>query len=134
MEKIIAKCGIRCDLCPAHEDKLTTNEDKEQMSTAFDKYYGHKISPDDITPCKGCNLVDKPPAGECWVFFCVRDKQLPNCAHCEDFPCKNISDQMNAFDEVVKNHPDIPKAEYEKFCKPFENRKTLQEIRNSLNN
>ena len=132
MEKIIAKCGIRCDLCPAHEDKLTTDQDKEKMSQAFSEYYDYKLSPEDIKPCKGCNLLDKPPEGNCSVFFCVKEKQIPNCAHCNEFPCKNISDQMNAFDETMKKHPDIPQAEYEKFCKPYENRKTLQEIRDSL--
>jgi hypothetical protein len=88
MEKIIAKCGIRCDLCPAHEDKLTTDQDKEKMSQAFAEYYDYKLSPEDIKPCKGCNLLDKPPDGGCSVFFCVKEKQIPTAPTVTNSPAK----------------------------------------------
>ena len=133
MESVIAKCGYRCDLCPAYETNLTSEEDKQQMCEAFAEYYGYDLTPEQLNPCKGCVNLDAPPDGVCRIFFCAQKKEVPNCAHCGDYPCEMLDTDMKAGEEHLGKLADMPTEKYEKYCRPFVNRPTLEEIHRSLN-
>lgn len=44
-EQIVARCGFRCDLCPAYEENVHGPEDRQRASDGWFKYYGLGIPP-----------------------------------------------------------------------------------------
>jgi hypothetical protein len=132
MEPIVAKCGYRCDLCLSHEANLKSDEDRLRMSDAMLKYYQVKLAPEAIKPCKGCLASRKPPDKECPVWYCVEEKGIENCGHCEDFGCDNLKERMDTVESFLEKASNVPQEDYQLFFKPYLSRATLMEIRNSL--
>ena len=131
MEPIIAKCGYRCDLCPAYETNLKSDADKQRMSDAWGKYCGFQVPAEQIHSCPGCVIGGADPT--CTVRPCVIEKNIENCAHCEQFGCDKLKDKMNFVEENVKvDLSEIPEEDFNLFIKPFNSRQYLHEIRNSL--
>lgn len=130
MKAHIAKCGYRCDLCPVFKTPLT-QADKEDISRAFAQYFGYQVPPEQIKSCTGCQLMEQPMDKECFMFPCVRQKGISTCAECDDFACENLRQQMDAMDQCLAKHSDIPPGDFEKYIKPFLNRQTLTELRRS---
>ena len=131
MKTHIAKCGYRCDLCPAFKPELT-EADKADFSRAFKKYYEFEVPPDQIHFCTGCQSSDIPNDKECPVFPCCREKGIDNCAYCDDFGCDKLKQRMDVVEEIAEKQTDIPPEDYEKYFKPFLSRQTLMEIRQNL--
>jgi hypothetical protein len=132
MEPNISKCGYRCDLCPAHESNLKSDADKKRMCDAWAKYLGSNIEPEVITACEGCQKGGGEP--DCAVRKCSEERNLENCAHCDDFGCEKLKSKMDFVEHKVKNPESIPKEDYNRFIEPFFGRKHLLEIRKSLKN
>ena len=132
MEPIIAKCGIRCDLCPAYEANLKSEQDKHRMCTAFAKYFDYQIKPEEVESCKGCVAATVSPHKDCAVFPCAQAKGVVNCAHCEDFACEEIKKQMDGIQDCLDKHDDIPEEDFRRYIKPFFSKDTLMEIRKSM--
>ena len=131
MEPIIARCGYRCDLCPAYKTNLKSEADKKQMCDAWAKYLDSDIPPETITVCDGCLEGDGDPT--CTVRLCAIEKDIENCAHCEQFECDKIKSKMNFVEENVKvDLSSIPKEDFNLFIKPFISKECLLEIRESL--
>jgi hypothetical protein len=133
MEAIIAKCGYRCDLCPAYETNLKSDADKQRMSDAWAKYCGFQVPPEQIQSCAGCLVSGADPT--CTVRPCAIEKDVENCAHCEQVGCDKLATKINFVEENVKvDLSDIPEEDFNLFIKPFLSKETLQEIRESLGN
>ena len=133
MESKLAKCGYRCDLCPAYEANLKSDADKQRMSDAWEMYCGFQVPPEQIQSCPGCSISGADPT--CTVRPCAIEKGIENCAHCEEFMCDKLKTKMNFVEENVKvNLSDIPEEDFNLFIKPFITKESLQEIRNSLGN
>ena len=133
MEPIIAKCGYRCDLCPAYETNLTSDADKQRMSDVWAKYCGFQVPPEQIQSCPGCVVSGADPT--CTVRPCAIGKGVENCAHCEQFGCEKLKAKMNFVEENVKvDLSTIPEEDFKLFIKPFITKESLQEIRESLGN
>lgn len=130
MEPIIARCGYRCDLCPAYKTNLKSDSDKQLMCDAWAKYFGSEIPPEAITSCEGCLEGGGDPG--CTVRSCTIEKSLDNCAHCQDFACEKLKDRMNFVQDKLKDGVDVPEDEYERFIKPFLGKDYLEDIRESL--
>ena len=130
MEPIIAKCGYRCDLCPAYKTNLKSDADKKKMCDAWAKYCGSEIPPEAISVCEGC-LEDGGDPG-CTVRPCAIEKYLENCAHCEQFACDKLKPKINFVEENVKDLSNIPKEDYDSFIRPFLGKDYLNDIRESL--
>jgi len=133
MEPIISKCGYRCDLCPAYETNIKSDADRQRMSDAWEKYCGFEVPPEAIKSCAGC----KAGGGDesCTVRPCAIEKNLENCAYCEQFGCDKLQPKMDFVEQNVKvNLSDIPEEDYNLFIKPFISKDCLNEIRKSLNN
>jgi len=101
MEEMIAICGLVCTKCPAF--MATQNNDNEAreriaMEWSSDEY---KLKPEDVN-CDGClsasgkimNFVE-----ECDVRQCGLEKNVKNCAYCEEYPC-------NKLDKIFKMAPE----------------------------
>ena len=132
MEPMIAKCGIRCDLCPCYEFNLISDEDKVEVCGAFAEYYGYQLTPEQLNPCKGCSQLDRPPDSRCQIFFCVQKKNIANCAHCQKYPCDMLKTNMEEGEKELNKLNDLPPEKYEKYCRPYLTRETLEKIRESL--
>lgn len=133
MEQIISKCGYRCDLCPAYEANLKSDADKQRMSDAWEKYCGFQVPPEQIKRCPGCAVSGADPT--CTVRPCAIEKNVENCAHCEQFGCDKLMPKINFVEENVKvDLSDIPEKDFNLFIKPFVSKESLSKIRESLGN
>jgi len=133
MEQIISKCGYRCDLCPAYEANLKSEADKQRMSDAWEKYCGFQVPPEQIQSCPGCLVSGADPT--CTVRPCAIEKNVENCAHCEEFACDKLKPKMNFVEENVKvDLSDIPEGDFNSFIKPFESKECLSKIQESMGN
>lgn len=131
MEEIISKCGYRCDLCPAYETNIKSEADKQRMSDAWNKYCGFDVPPEVIKSCSGC--VAGGGDETCTVRPCATEKNLENCAHCEQFGCDKLKPKMDFVEQNVKvKLSDIPEEDYNLFIKPFISKECLNKIRESL--
>jgi hypothetical protein len=131
MEQIISKCGYRCDLCPAYEVNLKSEADKQRMSDAWKKYCGFQVPPEQIQSCPGCLVSGADPT--CTVRPCAIEKNVENCAHCEQFTCDKLKPKINFVEENVKEDlSNIPEDDFNLFIKPFISREYLHKIRESL--
>ena len=132
MDSIVAKCGYRCDLCPAFEANLKDETDKQRMSEALAKYYNCEIPAEQVRPCKGCQEADECPDESCQVYPCVQARELDNCGQCPDFGCSKLKTRMDTVEECLRNHLDLPKADYDQFFRPYLNRSTLMDVHQSM--
>lgn len=132
MNRIIAKCGYRCDLCPAYETNLKGEADKQRMSEALKKYYECNLPPEMVRPCKGCRAAREAPDPNCPVYPCAVERGMETCGHCADFGCNKLKERMDVVEECMAKHPDMPKEDFEIYFKPFLSRRILTHIHESL--
>jgi hypothetical protein len=132
MDPIIAKCGYRCDLCLAFEANLSGEADRRRMSEALAKYYNYAVAPDQIRPCKGCRGAATTPDPDCQVFPCVTARGLENCGQCPNFGCNKLKTRMDTVEECLKQHPDVPRDDYDRFFRPYLSRGTLMDVRQAM--
>lgn len=132
MDPIIAKCGYRCDLCLAFEANFKGEADRHRMSEALAKYYSYTLPPEQIQPCKGCGATAEAPDSNCQVYPCVASKGLDNCGQCPDFGCEKLKTRMDTVEECLKKCPDIPRADYDQFFRPYLSRGTLMDVQQAM--
>lgn len=137
-EEIITRCGYRCDLCLAYQPNIEKNpENPKILSDGWYQYFGFRIEPDNLH-CDGCmssnkndiNLIDK----ECPVRPCVIEKELNNCANCENYICNKLKGRIVSVEKIEEQiGKKIPKEDYIRFIKPYENKKRLDKMRRNNN-
>jgi hypothetical protein len=127
MGELLARCGYRCDLCPAFYDNLKSDNDRRTVSDGWFKYGGFRVKPDDIN-CSGCQGTNKTLDNECPVLPCVVSKNIPNCGFCREMPCEILKTRMNFFEDRLKDLSEIPPQEYNKFIRPYLSREVLIKI------
>ena len=132
MEPIIAKCGYRCDRCQAFEANLRDDADKQRMSEALAKYYNCTVPTEQIRPCQGCQAADACPDENCQVYPCVQTRGLDNCGQCPDFGCAKLQTRMDTVEDCLRNHPDVPQADYDQFFRPYLSQGVLMDIHRSM--
>ncbi|MEO0085264.1 MAG: DUF3795 domain-containing protein [candidate division WOR-3 bacterium] len=92
MAKLIARCGIRCDMCPALE-ATRRNDDELRRKTAgeWSMTYGVDIKPEDVN-CVGCTEagVHIGHWDECHMRRCGQERKLANCGLCPDYACAEL--------------------------------------------
>ena len=94
MTRIVGYCGIVCSDCPVLiATKNDDNDERKKVATLFTKQYGREYKPEDIN-CDGC-IANGPRlfryCANCKWRTCAREKNLENCAHCDDYPCESLS-------------------------------------------
>ena len=98
MEKMIAFCGLSCSGCdafPANRNKMTLAERKTVAEKWSQLYgHGHTIKPEEMQ-CGGCLST----GGKLWsrcrnceIRQCGFEKQVKNCAWCDDYPCEKLNE------------------------------------------
>jgi hypothetical protein len=94
MEKMIAMCGINCAECPAFLATRENNVQKrKEVAEQWSKEYQAEFKAEDIN-CDGCSFGKERLFSHCQVCEirrCGREKQLKNCATCNEYPCPKLS-------------------------------------------
>ena len=93
MEKMIAYCGLVCTSCPTylatlHDDDVA----REQTAALYSEKFGLNLRPDEIN-CDGClseGGILIAYCQECEIRNCCREKELTNCAFCNEQPCVKL--------------------------------------------
>ena len=131
MNEILTRCGYRCDLCLAYRPNVEQNPANRQiLSDGWFKYFGFRLPPEEIC-CDGC-LADEPHLIDsgCPVRPCVLENRLDNCAQCEEYVCERLVERLVTRDEIEHRlGGEIPPLDYQRFIRPYENRRRLEAIR-----
>lgn len=45
MSEIMGLCGYRCDLCPAYNDNINNDDNRQEISRGWKRYFGFEIPP-----------------------------------------------------------------------------------------
>ncbi|MDR3644824.1 MAG: DUF3795 domain-containing protein [Clostridia bacterium] len=124
--EIIAKCGNRCDLCPAYRGNIG-KFGAQAVSDGWHKYLGFYLAPEKIA-CVGCINEGDRPSGDCAVRSCCADKSVENCGHCENAICPRLRENITAIENLEQASGDITKEAYETYFKPYHNESILKAI------
>ena len=133
MSDIIARCGYKCNHCLIYRDNIKGEEDRRRFRDSLLKYYGDELTLEQCY-CDGCMTEDSEnPVRvdvDCQVRPCVIEKGLNNCGSCEEYPCKVLEPKIVDYQRVPERYGGpLPEEDYEIFVKPYEIRRTLEEIR-----
>ncbi len=99
MDQKISYCGLDCLQCGAYI--ATQNDDDEkraETAAMWSKMFKVEIKLESIN-CTGCKSTNGPIFGHCEtcsVRLCGIDKNVENCAHCDDYGCKSLVDIHSA--------------------------------------
>ena len=136
MKEEISCCGFRCKICPMYKNKAEDKQFLQRISDGFFKYYGFRLPLDNLY-CDGCTPENcenpKKIDTECPVRPCVLEKGIPNCAYCDQYICEKLSQRIVIPDDVIKKAAgSIPDVDSDLFVRPYDNKKTLDKIRQDL--
>jgi len=133
MEPILTRCGHRCDLFLAFRSNVADRpEIGRTLSDGWHQCYGFRIPASEIY-CDGC-MTDDPKLIDqnCAVRPCVIEKGLDNCCQCERYACEKLESRLVTFEEVQQRVGEgISEADYQRFIRPYENRRRLEALRRS---
>ncbi len=112
MSEIIAYCGLSCSDCPAY---IATQEDdnakRKETAETWSQEFNADIKPEDIN-CDGCLSNERVfrHCNVCEIRKCAREKDVMNCAHCDEYACEKLSeffemvpDTKERLDAIRKN-------------------------------
>ncbi len=142
MKDLFGKCGARCSRCPAFRGNVSGYADQERCSDGWHKVLGVRLHPDRCI-CDGCQTPDElQPTlviGKygCNIRQCAVKNGVKTCAHCSGYPCLAVQRQFSfdagSRDRIAKRRGEpVPDDEYLTFIEPYECRRHLDEIRESL--
>ena len=125
MNPIIARCGYRCDLCPAYSENMHGPEDQQRTSDGWFQYYGFRIPPEQIC-CDGCR-DERPEArridAACPIRPCAIARGVNTCAECPDCGCERYASRTVTREWVEQRvGAPIPPEDYRLFVLPYERR------------
>ena len=132
MRMDVARCGYRCDLCPAFKENIRGGEDQQRVSDGWFRYYGFRIPPETIC-CDGCLAKDRDSPrridSDCAVRLCAEKRDVPNCAHCDEYICDKLAEKLVDPDKAVERAgTSVPQVDYARFIEPYDSRKILDEV------
>ncbi len=89
-EQIVAYCGLVCTECPALF--ATQENDTAKLKALALEWYGEE---DDGTSClcDGCTTAGRKNKHclECGVRLCAMEREVVNCAYCDDYGCETLT-------------------------------------------
>lgn len=131
----ITMCGYRCDLCKAFAPNIKNNDEREMLSTVWNKYYDLDIPAEKIY-CDGCRCTKENAKRidmNCPVRRCVIEKQIDNCGECADFPCVVFDERRGLSLQEAKEKlgSSFCLDEYNNYLLAYDNMTRLKEYKNS---
>ena len=129
MNKMLGRCGYRCDLCAARSDDPAV---RQRLVDGWRKYLGHQMYSAENVRCDGCmndgRLADK----NCPIRPCAIEKDVQNCAYCDEFPCDKLKDFICSRDKFLNRLGKIPEEDYNLCLRQFESEPELRQLREAL--
>ncbi len=94
MDRIVAYCGIICSDCPTFKaTKMDDDAERGRVAKLWTKQYGKEFKMEDIN-CDGCLTRGQRVfsyCNICEIRKCGRERNVENCAYCEDYACEKLS-------------------------------------------
>jgi hypothetical protein len=98
MENVVSYCGIICQGCPVlwatrEEDKEVKHRMRIEIARLSNEMYQSGYGPEDISDCDGCMSESGrlfQGCSECPIRNCALEKELLNCAYCEEYNCEKL--------------------------------------------
>jgi len=95
---MIAYCGLNCQTCPIYlatgeEDPEAQMRMRAEIARVCNKQYSLDYEPGDISDCDGCRSEEGQifsACRDCPIRDCARQKQLENCAYCDEYACQKL--------------------------------------------
>jgi Protein of unknown function (DUF3795) len=120
---IIARCGYRCDLCPAFRENIHGPEDRQRTSDGWFTLYGFRIPPDRIG-CDGCR-DERADARRidtaCPVRPCAIARGIDTCAACPERGCRDLASRAVTREWVEqRSGTRLSEEEYRRFVRPYD--------------
>ena len=138
MKDLFSKCGANCGRCPAYEENIETDEDRQRCSDGWHRYLGARVRPDRIN-CDGCQTPDaENPAlivANCNVRKCATINGIQTCASCSEYSCealRGLASTVGRDRATARLKAPIPEDDYLAFIEPYELLIHLDQIRASL--
>jgi len=98
MERMIGVCGLVCTECPAFLAYQTDDDDlRVRTASEWSEMYNADLTPEDIN-CTGCMSkegVQIAHCNVCEIRKCGLEKNVLNCALCDDYICDKLSEFFN---------------------------------------
>jgi hypothetical protein len=87
-EQMLSYCGLDCSVCPAYI--ATQANDIEKLTSLAGEWFEGSTDYS-IVVCDGCKS-DKLMkwCGECPTRACAAERELENCAYCDDYGCEKL--------------------------------------------
>jgi len=130
MQRILAKCGNRCDLCPLYAENFDVAE-SDEINARLYKYHHNSTG----TPpcyqrgCDGCLSGGYIARQDCLIRECVNQRGFQTCAECEGLFCDLLEADMQVIEGAIARHGgDMPREDYSRYLRPFLIRKTLSQL------
>lgn len=110
MDEMIAFCGLRCHECGAFiATKNNDDEKRTEVAQLWSKEFNKDFKPEDIY-CDGC-LADGGHLFKyckvCKIRKCGKEKQVVNCAHCNDYACDKLEKFFQMMPDARKQLDEI---------------------------
>ena len=98
MNGLLAYCGIACAGCPVYWATVEADEGKQaRLRTTIARVaaeeYDLRMEASEVPDCDGCTAQSGrlfSTCANCRVRTCAQERDLENCAHCEDYPCDRL--------------------------------------------
>ena len=126
--EIIARCGFRCDICPAYNMNIGVSADPGTIREGWRKYFGFDI-PEERIACAGCLNEGRHADADCPVRPCAVERRMETCAGCPDFGCEKLKSRMDFAESVIPKSGTIPEGDFELYFRPYLSRERLERIR-----
>ena len=110
MEENLAYCGLICHTCPIYLATREKSEEKKykmrvDIAQEIKKRYGQECKPEDVTDCDGCKTETGrlfSGSKNCQIRECARQKDVENCAHCDEYACEKLEKFFTTDPEAKK--------------------------------
>jgi len=88
-EQLLSYCGIDCFVCPAY---IATQANNIEKLTALAGEWFDGATDHTIVLCDGCksNGHIMQWCAECPTRACTIERELENCAYCDDYGCEKL--------------------------------------------
>jgi len=112
MSRMIAYCGLDCTECKAFKaTQVKDTEWKKQIAKQWEEGLKVEFKPEEIN-CDGCmsNRISGWCTRICKIRPCAQERKLETCAHCSDYPCKELKEFLANEPTGAKNLEEIRKT------------------------
>jgi hypothetical protein len=112
VSEMIAYCGLDCKECKAF--KATQAKDiewKKQIAKQWEENLKVKFKPEEID-CDGCksDKISGWCTRICKIRPCAMERKVKTCAHCSNYPCRELKEFLANEPVGAKNLEEIRKT------------------------